>query len=327
MSFVTMGGFWPMFMMNFPDWYLATFVLFYLLFNPLQNFVKKRCQVDTMCNYLKFICCIQILQIILRFTMMALGGFLLFHGWSFTHIPQFLIGLASGQAALHMPLSEAGERKLAIYTDLFLGGFCFIGAFVGIPSGMFIFMMGDAPLAVSLVGLIRTRTYIGKVFSLEFLRAFAPYTLGVYVIHTPVIFWARLMGTFGLETISDLWDFAYGDLPCWATWSHWPKSDEVAVPLFEGGCGALACKLNLLPLDCPHAAGAWASRDWEALGCDPANRTDIGYFPFAWLFIQMLSCCLGVVLTILVHDPLQRFLNQRNLRRAQRSPEVRKVAT
>ena len=47
---------------------------------------------------------------------------------------QVVVG-GNGQVLLFRAsaLSGAGERKLAIYTDLFLGGFCFIGAFVGTP--------------------------------------------------------------------------------------------------------------------------------------------------------------------------------------------------
>lgn len=65
-------------------------------------------------------------------------------------------------------------------------------------------------------------------------------------------------------------------------------------------------------------------KEYEAMGCPHVDR-ELAYIPFAWLWIQLLSCVLGVLLTVFIHDPVVRWLNQRYLRRAQGTGEVGKL--
>jgi peptidoglycan/LPS O-acetylase OafA/YrhL len=322
-------GFWPVYPMNPPDWFLSAMVLFYLCFNKLQYLVKRYCRVTTVGS---LVCSLAVLQIALltkRICLLVVGGLGLGHFWAPARILSFTIGMTCGQAALHMELSESGERKLALYADLFLGGI-FVGAFTlpaSVPMGPLILFFGDAPLADALMGLIRTRTVVGRVFSFEPLKAFAPYTLALYMVHTPIIWWVRFIANHDVQTITDLWQFNYGrDLPCDLSWDHWPESASLIFqyPVLIIMFGVVGGTYNLLPMFCAShprnemEAASIPTDDavWTSIGCDLRNRIYPDLIPFGWLFIVILSLVLAVLLTVLVHDPFQRWLNEYNAKRA-----------
>lgn len=279
-------GWFPIYPLTLEQWFLSAMIVFYLLFNRLQHAVQAWLPVSTLSRFLRSLLILQLCTLVVRgLCFFPTGSGYITHFWSIPHIPQFMIGLVVGQAAIHLPLRDAQCRVVARFTDAI--AFLLLLSVFTLPgwTGFVQYCAMDAVIGFIIFGICRSPSVLARMLSCGVLKDFAPYTLGVYIVHMPVIKWTRFVGAHNLTGVGDFFTFKYADTPCDFQWGD------------DAGPGGTNLG-GLLPGHC-----------WNGQ-CTNGYHPECSIQPFGHVHIVLASLLLGTLLTVLVHHPCQRVLNR-----------------
>jgi len=127
-------------------------------------------------------------------------------------LPTFVQGMIIGQAAMHVELTPDRERQLGRWID---GVTLLLVLVCQIPhSWLVLLFLGDLWLGFICFGIARVDCLTARFLSRPLIKSLAPYSYGIYILHPPVIFWARTVARYGLKTWGDIRDFDYSQVKC-----------------------------------------------------------------------------------------------------------------
>eukprot|EP00928_Gymnodinium_smaydae_P027764 TRINITY_DN21362_c0_g1_i1.p1 TRINITY_DN21362_c0_g1~~TRINITY_DN21362_c0_g1_i1.p1 ORF type:complete len:1052 (-),score=147.27 TRINITY_DN21362_c0_g1_i1:154-3261(-) len=273
-------------------WFLTALLTFYVAFNVLQECVQRYCRVATLNGFLCSLFVLQSITILVRAVLFVTtgGALALVHFWALPHIPQFMLGMAAGQAVLHLPLDARAAKRVAWATDATAIVAAIIvlvpwtPRLVGLVSSA-MYVLCDAFVAFVMFGMVRTSTWTGAFFSFSAFVAFSPYTFAMYMVHVPVLNWVRFAAhNPDFDGFGDVFTYDYANTACAFQWTGPKQTDQFDL-------------FGVIPALC-----------WNGQ-CASENNLQVDPPAFAHANIFAWSVVLSLILTAVVHEPLQRMFN------------------
>jgi len=130
--------------------------------------------------------------------------------------PTFVAGHLLGRACMKSRLTRNEERVLGPWTDF--GVFALLLLSVTpvvshyLPVAMFV--GGDVAIAFLIFGMSKTDCYASRFLSLPFISGMGGLSYAIYILHNPVIMWARYVYYNHLETWNDVLTNNYAGGEC-----------------------------------------------------------------------------------------------------------------
>ena len=196
-------------------WYLTSQIIFVLMFRLITRTTERCNVVPWDAPVTKGFTAISIMTGIV--CMPRAIGFLMFgilaHIHAFFRVPTFVMGFILGQTLVRAELSPENERKLAICTDvgaLLIITFSFTPGVAGLFTILMIFA-GEPFIALMVFGICKSNCYTSRILSSSFISGLGSLSYGVYIMHPPIIFWARKVYYAEMKDWHDVLSYDYYD--------------------------------------------------------------------------------------------------------------------
>ena len=240
------------------------------------------------------------------------------HFWFPCQLTRFFLGMIVGEAVLHVRMDDATEKTCGRWTDAICFA-CFVISFA-FPlesydlstTAKVAYLFHNFPVAYVLFGLCRSKySHAAKFFSLEIFTGFTKYTYAAYLLHIPLIGWGQFARVKGFQRWLDVFNYDYGANTCYE-----PDDDQLDDLFAPNATNATSDEPDDdKPDDLfgPKATNATSDEpdDDKLDGLCAPNGRDWDAVPWPFYISAFCVTLVGaVLLTMLVHEPFQRFWNK-----------------